>query len=516
MPPSHKYIPLLLPPGMARNGTPYDTPGRWWDANLMRWHAGSLRPVGGWEKLTPNPFDSPARKLFAWRSHEIDRSMLVGTDYKLYVDRSGTADPWLDITPVGFLPPVATITGGYGTGPYGMDFYGTPRDAATSTGAYSNFAYWSMDNWGEDVLITANTDGRVWHYVHDNATPGPPVEIVASAGEVPTMIASLIVTEQRHLMLIRCSMDGTEYPYRIAWSSSEDFTDWDFTSITNSAGWLDLQATSPLMCAVHVREGILVFSATEVFLVTYVAGPYYYGATKIAEMKMMNPYGIAPFMGNALWATDRGFHYYTSGYVNPINCEFFDEIIGEIDPGWGPMRVTAGGNGVFQEIWFSYPTIGNSENNKYVIFHAVEGWFVWGYMGRSAILAAGTWPQPIMGAADNHLYLHEKGWTASGVPLREQRFVETGALGIAEGTQTVEVTSALIGSSSPGAFDIKFFSRFAPNGAERTFGPYMERPDGYTDTRVSAREARVRLAMKVDANHALGQTRVLVRAAGTR
>ena len=516
MPANNKLVPIQLPPGMARQGSAYDTPNRYWDANLMRWRSGTLRPIGGWERLTVNPLDSPARKLFAWRSNEIDRSMLVGTDHKLYVDRSGTVDPYLDITPVGFIPPTASAAGGYGTGPYGMDFYGTPRDPSVSSGAYSNFAYWSMDNWGEDVMVTANTDGRVWHYVHDNVTPLPPTVITATYGEVPTGIASLIVTEQRHLMVIRCTMEGTDYPYRIAWSSREDFGDWEFTSITNSAGWLDLQATSPLLYACHVREGILVFSATEVFLVSYVSGPYYYGATKIADMKMMNPYGIAPFMGNALWATERGFHYYAGGYVNPINCEFFDDVIAEVDETWGPIRVTAGGNGVFPEIWFCYPTTGNTENTKYVIFNVIEGWFVWGYIGRTSILPAGAWTEPIMGAADKHLYVHEKGWTASGVPLRDQRFIETGAIGLPGGDQTVEVSQALIGSGSPGAYNLKFFGRFAPNGAERTFGPYTERADGYTDTRVSAREARMRVSMTVDENVSLGLTRVLVNPAGTR
>src|SRR5262245_866944 len=265
MPPTHQLMALQFPPGMSRQGSAWDTPNRFWDCSLMRWLAGTLRPIGGWERLTPTPFESPVRKLFAWRSNEIDRSLMLGTDHKLYVDKSDGI--YVDITPSGFIPPVVSTEGGYGTGPYGMDFYGTPRDPSVVTGAYSNFAYWSMDNWGEDVMVTANTDGNVWHYVHDNVTPAAPTKVVGtkptgSPAAIPSNIASLIVTQERHLMLVRCTMDGIDYPYRIAWSSREDFTDWDFSSITNSAGWLDLQATSPLMYACHVREGILVFSET--------------------------------------------------------------------------------------------------------------------------------------------------------------------------------------------------------------------------------------------------------------
>jgi len=46
------YIPLKLPPGIYRNGTQYQSAGRWYDANLVRWYDGTLRPIGGWRKRT--------------------------------------------------------------------------------------------------------------------------------------------------------------------------------------------------------------------------------------------------------------------------------------------------------------------------------------------------------------------------------------------------------------------------------------------------------------------------------
>ena len=48
------YIPLKLPPGIYRNGTQYQSAGRWYDANLVRWYDGTLRPIGGWRKRTHN------------------------------------------------------------------------------------------------------------------------------------------------------------------------------------------------------------------------------------------------------------------------------------------------------------------------------------------------------------------------------------------------------------------------------------------------------------------------------
>jgi hypothetical protein len=35
-----KLVPIKLPPGLEREGSPYDTPNRYWDMNLMRWQSG--------------------------------------------------------------------------------------------------------------------------------------------------------------------------------------------------------------------------------------------------------------------------------------------------------------------------------------------------------------------------------------------------------------------------------------------------------------------------------------------
>jgi len=43
--------PLKLPPGLFRNGTAYQSEGRWFNASLVRSFEGAIRPVGGWTEL---------------------------------------------------------------------------------------------------------------------------------------------------------------------------------------------------------------------------------------------------------------------------------------------------------------------------------------------------------------------------------------------------------------------------------------------------------------------------------
>ena len=82
-------ISVQLPPGIERNNTPYDTPGQWWDMNLVRWQSGSLQPIKGNQRLTSSPLDSAVRKIFVYRDNSNNRNVLVGTDNKLYYDNGG-------------------------------------------------------------------------------------------------------------------------------------------------------------------------------------------------------------------------------------------------------------------------------------------------------------------------------------------------------------------------------------------------------------------------------------------
>lgn len=60
--------------------------------------------------------------------------------------------------------------------------------------------------------------------------------IMEPVGDAPTSNRAVIVTPERHAMLLQVGGDKR----RIAWSSREDYTDWNFASTTNTAGFLHL------------------------------------------------------------------------------------------------------------------------------------------------------------------------------------------------------------------------------------------------------------------------------------
>ena len=46
-------LPIKIPPGFYRNATQYQAKGRWFNGNLVRFSEGRLRPIGGWQRLSP-------------------------------------------------------------------------------------------------------------------------------------------------------------------------------------------------------------------------------------------------------------------------------------------------------------------------------------------------------------------------------------------------------------------------------------------------------------------------------
>src|SRR4051794_6906032 len=95
------YLPLEFPPGIYRNGTPYQSRQRWYDANLIRFYEGTIRPIGGWLAKTSATLTGIGRSMHVWRDNANTVWIVVGTASKLY--EMGISDTTMtDITPAGF------------------------------------------------------------------------------------------------------------------------------------------------------------------------------------------------------------------------------------------------------------------------------------------------------------------------------------------------------------------------------------------------------------------------------
>ena len=164
--------PISIPPGIVKAATPLQVKNRYWDGNLIRWRAGKLLPVGGWERITATPLSSTIRAIFPWAGYDGGIYAAIGCEEKLFVLQGST---YTDVTPAGFTGSAAGVFGAFGTGDYGDTYYGLDTDPTYPRDPTQSFLptfSWTIDNWGGDILAVASSDGRLLHWNHEEATAG--------------------------------------------------------------------------------------------------------------------------------------------------------------------------------------------------------------------------------------------------------------------------------------------------------------------------------------------------------
>lgn len=545
---------------------------------MIRWREGIMEPIGGWQRITSTPLSSIGRKIYQWRTNTNVAQTLVGGDTGLYAQNDGS---WTDVAPADLVPLTnAGAAGGYGLGAYSAGTYGTPRTGSTSLNQNSpgwtmanwgedvisvastdgRMLYYDVTNAGTDcvpvgvysissisrtsnvttvttakphnlstsdtVLISGVTDTTfntssatvtvtsTTQFTYANSgTNGSSSGGTIRDLTVPTGNRGVIVTPERHVMLLQCSGE----PRRIGWSSREDYTDWNFSSTTNTAGFIDLQSETPVIMGVNVREGTLVWSQNRAFLLRYVGLPFIYGADELGTTRLYANNAFAEFDGRCVWMDSSGFMIYDGGSMRPLPCPLSDYVFSDIDPLYGPRVAHATVNGRYDEIWFFYPSNGASECDRYVIWNWSEDWWSMGTLGRSAGSRAGVNSFPIMAGNDGHLYQHEMGWFYDAFECANNIFIVSGTLNLPDNEQNWTVQQLI--PSNGGNKDLTkytLFTRMTPNGTERQFGPYYSRNDGYVDTRATGRDLRLRICANAAGDWSIGRIRMKVGAAGGR
>lgn len=492
---------LTIPPGVVRGKTPAQSRGRYYDTNLVRWRSGVLQPVGGSERLTSSPMEAAPRTLHWWRDLTDIRRLAIGADNGLFTMEGNTVTLR---SPAGFVPPAnVTASGGFGIGLFGAGTYGSPRPAGAAR-LYLRPPVWSLDNFGQDLLASCSSDGRLLKLVPAAGVLPATASVVATA---PTGNRSMLVTEERHVMLFGCG----GVPYRVGWCSREDYNDWNFASTTNTAGFFDLPISGWVVNASRVHGGVLIWTDSDVWFARYVGQPFIYSFERMGEAcGLYAPQSFAVTAGVAIWMGRETFFGYDGGTVRPLASDVGDYLFSDIDPVYGAARSFGMANGVYPEVWFHYPAAGQTEPNRYVCFSTQERWWGIGSMRRLAGVAAGVYPYPTMACLDRHLHHHEIGWTTSGTTRVGNVWAETGAIEFPRGgASTFDVMGAQMDSGSGyAATQVRAYARYAADGTEYAFGPFSPRSDGYTDMRLTGRDIRLRIEATQDADWTLGEIRL--------
>lgn len=469
------YIPLQIPPGVFKNGTEYQSKGRWNNSNLIRWFEGTMRPVGGWRKRSTSQLSGMARGLINWRDNTGNRRIGIGTHSKLYaMNEAGTLT---DITPADLVvgDPDAIQKLGYGYSTYGNFAYGVARP---DLGSYTPATTWSLDTWGEYLVGCSTKDGRLLEWQLNNASDA------AAITNAPTSCVGLVVTQERFLFALGASGN----PRKVAWCDQENNTVWT-PAATNQAGDFELATIGSIQCAKRIRGSTIIFTDADVHTATYIGPPYIYSFDRIGTgCGAISKQSVAATDNACLWMSKSGFWIY-DGFVKPLVSDVGDYVFNNINYQQS-SKVYAVHNSAYGEIWWFYPSSASNEVDSYVTFNYREGHWSIGTLARTCGTDRGIFATPLMVSTDGYVYEHEVGFAYDSQSV----FAESGPIELGLGDRVLSLTGLIPDEKNLGDVKVSFSTKFYPTGTEYNYGPYsMTNP---TSLRITGKQ----IAAKVEGN----------------
>ena len=134
-------IALKIPPGMRNTGTVYQSKGRWYSGNFVRFFNDTIQPIGGWvaRSLSGATISGVPRAAITYKLPDGTQCLVIGTTVGIYVVK-GTV-----VTDISFVG-IATATD----------------------------RIWHLDVAGSYLVATYRTagapDGRIFYWTGDTAT----------------------------------------------------------------------------------------------------------------------------------------------------------------------------------------------------------------------------------------------------------------------------------------------------------------------------------------------------------
>lgn len=474
-------VPMKLQPGMSRPGTIYESKGRWYDGTLVRWFEGVMQPVGGWQKLqTSAPADvnvgNPVRGAHVWRRNLGTPQVGLGTATKLYHFEEGVLT---DITPVVFTTGGVDATqtsGAFGQGAFGAGAFGV-GDSSVDTLVEANS--WQMDNYGEDLVAVAYSDGQLLYW--DRSVGGA----AAALSNAPTDNLGVVVTPEKFLVALGADGD----PRKIRWADQDDATIWTPAN-TNQAEDRDLPTEGQIMGGARTRSETLIWTDTALFAMRFIGGTFVYTIPEIGKGGAISRMAWQVVDSKAYWMGPRGFYEY-DGSVRRLPSEVADFVFNDLNRTqaskiWCEKRAQYG------EVTWYYPSAVSTECDRYVTYNYMMGIWYFGALERTGGVDQGVLDYPINSDASGDIYQHEIGVSyldPDDVALVP--YAASGPVELGQGDRVMVLDDIYPDERTLGDLRFKIWTADGPTGVEVENGPYTAAE--IINLRLEARQMRIEI-----------------------
>lgn len=503
-------VAIELPPGVYAAPTKASRSAQWSETNLMRWKEGKLNPFGGWEKYAYATPLSRIRAIHRWNDLEGKEWKAFLCEGHIYVEKDGDL---FDISPtVALVPPYSNVlAGGYGTFTYNLDNYGDPRPNRNREIAIT--PVYTLDNWGEDLLIMTSTDGRLLRW-----KPSTPTVVAAVVPNAPLANRTFTVTAERHVVLY--GMGGI--PNQFGWCDEEDIEDWNFATVASKAGKYLVEPASPIVSARRTRGGIIFHTARKAYIINHIGLPFVYNYDELTDGGTpISGASIVDTAGGTFWPSASGFWTFNGTSVQPVPCPVWNWISNDVDQVYTRYEGCAVDITTRNEIWFFFVGKGERYNTRYVVYNYVERWWAMGKMARSCGYSPSYTAYPMLSDGFS-VYKHESGDFYPGSP--EAPWAETFAINMGGGAGISTITQMVPdigGEADTVSFKLYYSIQRSTNSnqvAEKVSAAKKMRADGWVDFRSTGRDFRLRIESDATkrSRWTFGNTEFTIKARGGR
>ena len=214
---------------------------------------------------------------------------------------------------------------------------------------------WSLDTWGEDVLIQ-KFDGGIYYWDTSSGLSSN-VAATTSVSAGPTKSRFMMVSgDDRHVICFgtetTIATTTTQDNMFIRWSDQEEVNTWTPTA-TNTAGSQRLTAGNQINAAVRSRGAILIFTDTSLYQMQFIGPPFTFGFKQLGDnCGAVGIHTAIDVSGISYWMGHDSFFMF-DGAVKKIPCTVQDYVFDDINPN-AVGDIYCGTNSDFNEItWFS-------------------------------------------------------------------------------------------------------------------------------------------------------------------
>lgn len=347
------------------------------------------------------------------------------------------------------------ILDGYGTGDYGEEEYGTPRESST----FGGFGrVWALDNFGEDLLASPNGESLYWW----DRTNGPDSRAVLVEGAPANMEFMCVGPDDGHVIAFGTNSAATGVQDRmfIRWCIRDDFTDWVATA-NNDVGSKRLDTGSRITCVTKTRSQFGVFTDKQLYGLVFVGGNQVYDFLPLGRTKPPASKNAAIDVDGILYWMARDNFYMFDGVVRQLDCDLEDYVFEELN------RAALGNVYVryvaeWTELRFHFTSIFAEVNDRTAIYNIAEKcWYPSSIRRECGLDSVSFYGYPVS-FYDERVFLDENGTDVDDDEALIA-FLETFDGELADGGLDMEVRKLIPDFKTlEGTMDVQLFGKRRP------------------------------------------------------